>query len=369
MTDLKQFIKQEAVAIIAFIAAIISCIFVPVTNYVSYIDTDLIGVMFGFMAVVAGFSVNNVFKVLSEQVAALAKDTRNLALALVFMVLFMSMLITNDVALIAFIPFTVMMYEKIDKSPVYVIVLQTVAANMGSAFTPFGNPQNLYLFSASKMTSSEFFSLTLPVTAVSMLMLFIGCMMIKKEPIFLEKDEQKATVQNPKYLLLYAALFILCILSVFNVVDTISVFASVCVVVAIIQPSVFVKVDYGLLATFACFFIFVGNVKNIPEVTQFISSVISGHEFESSVLCSQIISNVPASVMLSAFTDDYKSLILGTDIGGLGTLIASLASLISYKSYLRSEKSDSKKFINCFTIVNIIFLAVLVPMAKFVILK
>lgn len=191
----------------------------------------------------------------------------------------------------------------------------------------------------------------------------------KKRAYFLEKDEQKATVQNPKYLLLYAALFILCILSVFNVVDTISVFASVCVVVAIIQPSVFVKVDYGLLATFACFFIFVGNVKNIPEVTQFISSVISGHEFESSVLCSQIISNVPASVMLSAFTDDYKSLILGTDIGGLGTLIASLASLISYKSYLRSEKSDSKKFINCFTIVNIIFLAVLVPMAKFVILK
>lgn len=112
MTDLKQFIKQEAVAIIAFIAAIISCIFVPVTNYVSYIDTDLIGVMFGFMAVVAGFSVNNVFKVLSEQVAALAKDTRNLALAPVFMVFFMSMLITNDVALIAFIPFTVMMYEK-----------------------------------------------------------------------------------------------------------------------------------------------------------------------------------------------------------------------------------------------------------------
>ena len=148
MTDLKQFIKQEAVAIIAFIAALVSCIFVPVTNYVSYIDTDLIGVMFGFMAVVAGFSVNNVFKVLSEQVAALAKDTRNLALALVFMVFFMSMLITNDVALIAFIPFTVMMYEKIDKSPVYVIALQTVAANMGSAFTPFGNPQNLYLFSA-----------------------------------------------------------------------------------------------------------------------------------------------------------------------------------------------------------------------------
>ena len=144
MTDLKQFIKQEAVAIIAFIAAIISCIFVPVTNYVSYIDTDLIGVMFGFMAVVAGFSVNNVFKVLSEQVAALAKDTRNLALALVFMVFFMSMLITNDVALIAFIPFTVMMYEKIDKSPVYVIVLQTIAANMGSAFTPFGNPQKIH---------------------------------------------------------------------------------------------------------------------------------------------------------------------------------------------------------------------------------
>lgn len=355
-------------AIIAFAAAFISCFFVPVTNYVSYIDTDLIGVMFGFMAVIAGFSENNVFKVLSVRIAGLARDTRRLALVLVLTVFFTSMLVTNDVALIAFVPFTLMLYEKLDISPVYIIVLQTAAANLGSALTPFGNPQNLYLFSASKMSSGEFFFITLPVAAVSLVLLIIGVMLVKKEPIFTDDDKDVPYLKNKKYLVLYSALFILCILSVFDVVDTISVFASVCVVAAIIEPNIFLKVDYGLLVTFACFFIFVGNIKSIPQVTDYISGIISGNEFESALLCSQVISNVPSAVMLSAFSDNYTALILGTDIGGLGTLIASLASLISYRYYVCSPNSDSKKFIGCFTAVNVIFLAVLFVFAKAVLL-
>lgn len=364
MFSFKQLLKKEAVAVIAFAAALISCFFVPVRNFVTYIDTDLIGVMFGFMTVVAGFSENNVFKVLSVRIAMLAKDTRRLALSLVFVVFFISMLITNDVALIAFVPFTLMLYEKIDRSPVYVIVLQTVAANLGSALTPFGNPQNLYLFSLAKMSSGEFFSITLPVAFISIFLLLIAVMFIKKEPVFTEKDDSEIHLKNTKYLILYAALFILCVLSVFGLVDTISVFASVCVVAAIIEPNIFLKVDYGLLVTFACFFIFVGNIKSIPEVTQFIGNIISGHEFESALICSQVISNVPSAVMLSAFTENYKALILGTDIGGLGTLIASLASLISYKYYSCSLNAEPKKFIGCFTVVNLIFLAVLFVFAK-----
>lgn len=367
MSGIKELVKKEAVTIIAAIAAIISCFFVPVTNYVKYIDTDMIGVLFGLMAVVAGFEENNVFRWLTEKVLSSSKNTRILALLLTLTVFFLSMFITNDVALIAFVPFTIMLYEKAGYSPVYVIVLETIAANMGSALTPFGNPQNLYLFSVSKMTSVQFFSITVPVTAISLVLLIIASLFVKKHELNIERNTEVRII-NRRYLYLYTALFILCILSVFKIVDLISVFASVCVVVAIIQPKVFSKVDYGLLLTFVCFFIFVGNIKNIPEVTELASEMIMGHEFEATLAASQIISNVPSAVMMSAFTHNYKALILGSDIGGLGTLIASLASLISYKSYLRSENHDTSKFIFVFTFMNVIFLAVLYTAAKLLIL-
>lgn len=364
----KELLKKETVAIISAAAAIISCLFVPVTDYVKYIDTDLIGILFCLMAVVGGLSENNVFKKLSVSVIRTAKNTRILSASLVFTVFFISMLITNDVALIAFVPFTVMLYEKIDRCPIYVIVLETIAANMGGAFTPFGNPQNLLLFSASEMKASEFFSITLPITLISFVMLAIAVLFIKKEDISISSGDENISLHSPSYIVLYAILFVLCILSVFKVINIIYVLASVCIVVAILQPNVFAKVDYGLLITFACFFIFVGNLKNIPEVTKFIISVLMGHEYECSLALSQVISNVPSAVMLSGFTDNYKALILGTDIGGLGTLIASLASLITYKSYVSTEGAQIKKFIGIFTLMNIIFLAVLGITAKLFIL-
>ena len=342
--------------------------FVPVTDYVKYIDTDLIGILFCLMAVVGGLAENNVFKKLSVSVIRTARNTRLLAFSLVFTVFFISMLITNDVALIAFVPFTVMLYEKIGLSPVYVIVLETIAANMGGAFTPFGNPQNLLLFSVSGMKATEFFSITLPITAISFIMLSVSVMVIKKEDISITGGDENVTLERPRYIVLYSILFVLCILSVFDVMNIIYVVASVCVVVAILQPSVFAKVDYGLLVTFCCFFIFVGNLKNIPEVPKFIITVLNGHEYECSLILSQVISNVPAAVMLSGFTENYKALILGADIGGLGTLIASLASLITYKCYIKSEGAQIKKFLGVFTLMNVIFLAMLGVFAKLFIL-
>ncbi|MGN1089781.1 MAG: SLC13 family permease, partial [Huintestinicola sp.] len=249
----------------------------------------------------------------------------------------------------------------------FTFIMQNIAANLGGMVTPFGNPQNLYLFSVSKMTSMQFFSITVPVTAISLVLLVIASLFEKKHELNIERNTEVRII-NRRYLYLYTALFILCILSVFKIVDLISVFASVCVVVAIIQPKVFSKVDYGLLLTFVCFFIFVGNIKNIPEVTEFASEILKGHEFEATLAASQIISNVPSAVMMSAFTHNYKALILGSDIGGLGTLIASLASLISYKSYIRSENHNTAKFILVFTFMNIIFLAVLYTAAKLLIL-
>lgn len=365
--SVKYFIKKEAVAVIAFAAALVSCFFVPVANYIQYIDTNLIGILFGLMAVVAGLSENNVFTALSETIIHNAKTMRRLTLGLVLSVFFLSMLITNDVALITFIPFTLMIYKRIGKPPIYAVVLQTVAANMGSALTPVGNPQNLFLFSESGMTGKEFFEITIPITAISLALLILLSLAVKNEPVVFDEDDIRTeSVRNIRYIVLYLALFILCILSVFNAVDTISVFASICVVIAIIQPNVFLKVDYGLLFTFMCFYIFVGNVKNIPQVTEFIGNIIEGYEFESALIASQVISNVPAAVMLSAFTDNYKALILGADIGGLGTLIASLASLISFKNYSNSENADNSRFMLVFTLINLLFLAVLVIFVKFV---
>lgn len=344
--------------------------FVPVTDYVEYIDANLIGILFSLMAVVAGFSENNVFKKLSVSIIRVAGDTRKLAFSLIFTVFFISMLITNDVALIAFVPFTVMLYQKIERSPIYVIVLETVAANLGGAFTPIGNPQNLLLFSVSGMKATEFFGITLPITLISMVMLIIAAMLVKKEKISIDGGDEPE-LKNPSYLALYLILFILCILYVFKVLDIIYVLSSVCLVVAIIQPKVFARVDYGLLITFACFFIFVGNLKNIPEVSKAIAAALNNHEFECSLILSQVISNVPAAVMLSGFSDNYKALILGSDIGGLGTLIASLASLISFKCFMRSESAGENKmrFIGIFTAVNVIFLAVLTAYAKLFILR
>lgn len=361
--SLKKLLKKETTAIIAAALALISCLFVPVTDYVEYIDTNLIGILFCLMSVVGGLTENNVFKKLSADVIKAAKSTRKLAASLVFTVFFISMLITNDVALIAFIPFTIMLYENIGRSPVYVIVLQTIAANMGGAFTPFGNPQNLLLFSSSGMSAGEFFGITLPISVISLAMLAISVMFIKKENIEIDKNEH-ITLKCPRYIVLYAILFVLCILSVFKVIDIIYVLASVCIVVAILQPVVFSKVDYGLLVTFACFFIFVGNLKNIPQVSNTIIKLLNGHEFECSLVLSQIISNVPTAVMLSGFTDNFRALILGTDVGGLGTLIASLASLITYKSYTNSNEPDTRRFVRVFTLMNVIFLAVLFAYAK-----
>ena len=214
------------------------------------------------------------------------------------------------------------------------------------------------------MSSAEFFGITLPIVGLSFVMLLIMCCFVKKEDISIESDEPDVQVENIRYIQLYAILFVLAVLSVFDIIDTVSVFASVCVVIAIVQPVLFSKVDYGLLVTFVCFFIFVGNIKNIPQITEFMNSIIIGHEFESALAASQLISNVPSAVMLSAFSDNYRALVFGTNIGGLGTLIASLASLISYKHYACSEGAQTAKYVGVFTLVNLLFLGVLAAFVK-----
>ncbi len=363
MPEIKKFLKKEAAAVISVIAAVISCFLVPVTNYGAYVDTEIISLLFCLMAVAAGLRRGNVFRKITGFVTRISGNSRRLAFLLVFSSFFSAMLITNDVALITFVPFTVMIYKELNRSPVYTIVLQTIAANLGSAFTPIGNPQNLYLFTLSEMSPGEFFGITAKPTAISIILLMICLIPIKPDKIT-EVKTHKVQLKNPRFLVIYGVLFILCILSVFGLVDNITLFASICIAAAILEPALFGEVDYGLLVTFAAFFIFVGNIKNIPAVTSFMQWVITGRETETAILLSQVISNVPAAVMLSGFTDDIRALILGVNIGGMGTIIASMASLISFKIYTGSKGADSRKYMLCFTLMNVLFLAVLYILCK-----
>ncbi|MGN0675750.1 MAG: SLC13 family permease [Oscillospiraceae bacterium] len=363
-----EFCKKEFLVVISGIAALVSCFFVPVTNYVKYINTDTIGLLFCLMIAVAGFRECNLLSFVSRKLLGGGTPySRKTGIVLVFISFFSSMLFTNDVALIAFVPITAALFSNLPKTMIYVITVQTAAANLGSMLTPFGNPQNLYLYDYYNFTPQDFFGVTFPVFGVSAALIFLLCMLIKNEPLDTEKHHEVA-IENKRYLALYTVLFILCLLAVFGKLDVIVVFASVCVVAVIIDLRLFAGVDYGLLLTFAFFFIFVGNIQNIDAVRELVTKLLDGHEMLASAAASQIISNVPAAFMLSGFTDNAKALVLGTNIGGLGTLVASLASLISFRIYMETDEAKPVRYLGVFTLVNVILLAVIYPFANYLVL-
>ena len=355
------FFKKEPVLSIASLAALISCFFVfPSKAYIGYLDFHVLILLFCLMIVVAGLMKTRLFDMISAKILSSSDNSRTIALLLTNITFLSAMLITNDVALITMVPFSAGIFKKCRKDMlIKLVVLETVAANLGSMITPFGNPQNLYLYSHFNMKMSDFASATLPFGLLSLLMINISVfLLIKKEKIVCEETDE-VKIEGKRDLCIFGILFILCVLTVFKVVNALICIAVVFLVCLIIDRKLFFKVDYFLLLTFCAFFIFVGNMKNIETISAFISEFTQGREFMAGVLSSQIISNVPAAMMLSGFTDNAADLMMGTDIGGLGTLVASLASLISYKQYSKTENADMKKYLFTFTIVNVIFLVIL----------
>jgi Na+/H+ antiporter NhaD/arsenite permease-like protein len=361
MQEFKEFLKRDFVVVIAGAAALISCAFVPVTDYIEYIDTDVIGILFSLMLIIAGLRGNGVLSAVTDSIVRRAhiEGTRKALLVMSLLTFFLSMFVTNDAALIALVPVTAALFADYPSLLIYAVVVQTVAANMGSMATPFGNPQNLMVFSVYEVSAGEFFASSLPAAGVSLVIIVLLCVFSANKPFISECE--KGTVQNKRYIALYGVLFAVVLLSVFGVFDVLVAFASVCVVVIIIEPKRFTEIDYGLLLTFVFFFVFVGNIQQIPKVSEFVSEFVTGREFVSSLLASQVISNVPAAVMLSGFTDNWRAVMLGTDIGGLGTPIASLASLISLRIYGSTENAKSLKFLGVFLIVNVFMLLLLIP--------
>ena len=366
MRTLKQFVKNEIVLCVAFILATISCfIIVPSKSYLEYIDFRTLSILFSLMITMAGFQKLSVFRQIGEALVNRTKTLRGLVIILVLLSFFSSMFITNDVALLTFVPFSIITLSIANKKDKYivVIVLETLAANLGSMLTPLGNPQNLYLYSLSNMGLWSFVKLMLPYSLCSLILLLISVeFFIGKEEGKLAKTQANIYQRSKKDKLLiamYVILFLLSILVVSRVLPYYIGLIIVIITVILFDNRVLRKPDYSLLFTFIFLFIFIGNIKRITVLSDFLSEIIKVNEVGVAILLSQLISNVPAAILCSGFTKDIVKLIVGTNLGGLGTLIASMASLISFKQYSYIDGADTKRYILVFTVLNIIYLACL----------
>lgn len=358
----RPFWKREPVLCIAAVCAAASMVLNPPSAaYLNYIDWRVLTLLFCLMAVVAGLQECGVFAVLAQRLLAGERRMRFVTLALVLLPFFVSMLVTNDVALITFVPFAVLVLGLIGRMErlIYIVVLQTIAANLGSIATPVGNPQNLYIYANYELSAGQFFSAMAPLTIISLVGLVIASLCVKPEGIRVTFAE-KAEIRSPGHLILMTLLFVLCLLSVFRVLPYPALLAVVLAGMLIFDRGLFRKVDYGLLATFFCFFLFAGNVGACGPVRETLTQIMEQNTALASGVSSQIISNVPAAVLLSGFTTDWHGLLMGTNIGGLGTPIASLASLISMKAYLKSPGARLGRYLLVFTVANVVALAILV---------
>ena len=357
-----RFWKREPVLCISAVCAAVSvALNPPSAAYLNYIDWRVLTLLFCLMAVVAGLQECGVFAVLAQRLLAGERRMRFVTLALVLLPFFVSMLVTNDVALITFVPFAVLVLGLIGRTErlIYIVVLQTIAANLGSMTTPVGNPQNLYIYANYELSAGQFFATMLPLTLISLAGLVVASLCVKPEGIRVTFSEP-AAIRSPGRLGLMAGLFVLCLLSVFRVLPYPALLAVVAAGMLIFDRPLFRKVDYGLLATFFCFFLFAGNVGACAPVREVLTQVMAQNTALASGVASQVISNVPAAVLLSGFTADWHGLLLGTNIGGLGTPIASLASLISLKAYLKSPGAQLGCYLLVFTLANVVALAILV---------
>lgn len=357
-----EFIKKETILTMALLLAAVSMFIVPPSAaYAGYIDWNTILLLFNLMAVVAGFQKLGVFSLIGSALLQKIHTSRQLALILIFLPFFFSMLITNDVALITFVPFALIVLRLSGKEQLLlpVVVLQTLAANLGSMLMPMGNPQNLYLYTLSGLSLTDFIKLMLPLFLLAAVILFLAVFFIKNTPVEIvtaSSDKVKLAVPS---LFSYGILLLLCLLCVLKYFPPIWLTGIIFLYLVIRDRSIFQKIDYSLLATFIGFFIFIGNISQIESFRAALQGVIASHEIPVAILSSQIISNVPAALLLSGFTNRYAALIIGANLGGLGTLIASMASLISYKQIAREYSDKRVKYLGLFTFANLIMLGIL----------
>ena len=335
------FLRNEAVLCVAFACACASMTLAGTPDQaLASIDWRVIVLLFCLMAAVAGLRESGVLSLLAQTLVDGDKPKRRVCFSLVMLVFFSSMLVTNDVALLAFTPIAVLALEAAGwrDSLVRVIVLQAIAANLGGMVTPVGNPQNLFIYTTYELSPADFAGALLPFGVLAGILLAIACATFgaEKATVTLKLDKQAI---DKKRFALHAALFVLGVLAVMRVVPYLAALLVIAPALFVFDRRVFARVDYALLATFACFFVFSGNMTHAPAVQEFLGGLMSNHPMLTSLVTSQVISNVPAAVLLSGFTANWHSLLIGVDLGGLGTPIASLASLIAFKLYMHTREA------------------------------
>ena len=357
---IKGWAKENVVLIVAICAAIITSFIVPPDEeYLNYFDFKTLACLFGVLAVVCALRNIRFFYTLAKAIVRRFKNAKVAILVLVYITFIGSMLIANDMALLTFLPLGYFILHTTGKEKylAFTFIIQNIAANLGGMLTPFGNPQNLYLYSKFNIPDGEFVSIMLPPFIVAVILITACCLIfVKSEP---PEIQEKAASLPVGRVIIYLALFAVAISMVFRFMPYQLGLVIIPVALLFLDREALKQVDYGLLFTFVFFFIFAGNMGRIEIVREFFSYLLNINTLIFSAMSCQIISNVPSAILLSQFTDNYRELLLGVNIGGAGTLIASLASLITFKEYTKQDPKHTLSYVLKFSAFNFAFLIIL----------
>ncbi len=361
MQKVLSFIKSNAVMLIAALAALITSIIVPPDReYLGYFDFKTLTCLFCVLAVVCALRNIRFFYTMAKAIIRKFKNAKLCILALVYITFIGSMLIANDMALLTFLPlgYFVLHTTGKEKYMAFTFIMQNIAANLGGMLTPFGNPQNLYLYSKFNIPDIEFVKIMFPPFIVAIVLITACCLIfVKSEPLVIE--EKAASLPLPR-VIIYLVLFAIAIAIVFRGVPYYIGLIIIPIALLILDRQALLSVDYGLLLTFTFFFIFSGNMARIDVVRDFFSFLLEKNTLIFSALSCQFISNVPSAILLSQFTDNYRDLLLGVNIGGAGTMIASLASLITFREYSKQDPGHTVRYLIKFSLFNFAFLGILI---------
>ncbi len=359
-TRLLHWVRKNVVLCIAILAAALtSCIVPPDRTYLTYFDWKTLTCLFCVLAVVCALKNIRFFYVLAEQIVRRFQNARFCILALVYITFIGSMLIANDMALLTFLPlgYFVLSCSGMEKYMAFTFIMQNIAANLGGMLTPFGNPQNLYLYGKFAIPTGEFTMIMLLPFVISIALITLCCrIFVKPEAMQIPAKRSALPARRTG---LYLCLFVLSIVIVFRFIPYWIGLIVIPLVLLFADPKALKDVDYPLLLTFAAFFIFSGNMARIPAVQSLFASLLEKDTLLFSVLSCQCISNVPSAILLSQFTGNYRELLIGVNIGGTGTLIASLASLITFREYTAHNPGQTQRYLVLFSAFNFGFLAVL----------
>ena len=365
MEKIKSFAKTNTVMLVAALCALITAFIIPPDRkYLDYFDFKTLTCLFCVLAVVCALRNIRFFYTMAKAIVRKFRTAKSAILALVYITFIGSMLIANDMALLTFLPlgYFVLHTTGMEKHLAFTYIMQNIAANLGGMLTPFGNPQNLYLYSKFNIPDAEFVSIMFLPFIISIILITVCCLVfVKSEPLVIEEKAASLPIART---VTYLILFVYSILIVFKFIPYWTGLIIIPLAILLLDRVALLQVDYGLLLTFVFFFIFAGNISRIDIVRDFFSYLLEQNTLIFSALSCQVISNVPSAILLSQFTENYRELLLGVNIGGAGTLIASLASLITFKEYTKQDPKHTLSYILKFTAYNFAFLIILITICS-----